>query len=208
MINDELREYIEREILPRYDHFDTAHRRDHVETVIASALRLAEHYDVDIDMVYTAAAYHDTGLKDGREHHHTASRRIILEDGELLRWFTPEQIAVIADAAEDHRASSKREPRTIYGRIVAEADRVIDSHTIIRRTIQFTLTHHPELDKEEGYARMVEHLHEKYDHGGYLKLWIEESENATRLAELRAIIADKSQLRRLYDKIYYEEITR
>lgn len=208
MINTELREYIEREILPRYDHFDTAHRRDHAMTVIAAALRLAEHYDVDKNMVYAAAAYHDTGLVAGRAEHHSVSRRIILEDKELQRWFSEAEIAIIADAAEDHRASSKHVPRTIYGRIVAEADRVIDSHTIIRRTIQFTRTHHPELDKEQGYERMVEHLTEKYDYGGYLKLWIEESDNAKRLAELRAIIADKTLLRRLYDKIYLEEITR
>ena len=207
MINSELKEYIEREILPRYDHFDTAHRRDHVETVIKAALRLAEGYDVDRDMVYTIAAYHDTGLAYGRERHHNESRRIILEDRELDRWFTREQIATMADAAEDHRASSKDEPRTIYGRIVAEADRVIDSNTIIRRTIQYTLTHHPELDREEGYARMVEHLREKYDYGGYLKLWIEESDNAKRLDELRAIIANKVRLRELYDTIYDEEKT-
>lgn len=207
MINSELKEYIEREILPRYDHFDTAHRRNHVETVIEAALRLAEGYDVDRDMVYTIAAYHDTGLAYGRERHHNESRRIILEDGELDRWFTREQIATMADAAEDHRASSKDEPRTIYGRIVAEADRVIDSNTIIRRTIQYTLTHHPELDREEGYARMVEHLREKYDYGGYLKLWIEESDNAKRLDELRAIIANKVRLRELYDTIYDEEKT-
>lgn len=207
MINSELKEYVEREILPRYDHFDTAHRRDHVETVIEAALRLAEGYDVDRDMVYTIAAYHDTGLAYGRERHHNESRRIILEDRELDRWFTREQIATMADAAEDHRASSKDEPRTIYGRIVAEADRVIDSNTIIRRTIQYTLTHHPELDREEGYARMVEHLREKYDYGGYLKLWIEESDNAKRLDELRAIIANKVRLRELYDTIYDEEKT-
>lgn len=207
MINSELKEYVEREILPRYDHFDTAHRRDHVETVIKAALRLAEGYDVDRDMVYTIAAYHDTGLAYGRDRHHNESRRIILEDRELDRWFTREQIATMADAAEDHRASSKDEPRTIYGRIVAEADRVIDSNTIIRRTIQYTLTHHPELDREEGYARMVEHLREKYDYGGYLKLWIEESDNAKRLDELRAIIANKVRLRELYDTIYDEEKT-
>lgn len=207
MINSELRAYIEREILPRYDHFDTAHRRDHALTVIEAALRLAEGYDVDRNMVYAIAAYHDTGLAYGRERHHNESRRIILEDRELDRWFTREQIATMADAAEDHRASSKSEPRTIYGRIVAEADRIIDSNTIIRRTIQYTLTHHPELDKEQGYARMVEHLREKYDYGGYLKLWIEESDNAKRLNELRAIIADGTRLKELYDTIYNEEKT-
>lgn len=208
MINSELREYVERDILPRYDKFDMAHRRDHVDMVIASALRYAEHYDVNEDMVYVAAAYHDTGLIHGRQSHHSESRRIILEDEELRRWFSEEQIAIIADAAEDHRASSQHEPRTIYGRIVAEADRVIDSHTIIRRTIQFTLANHPALDREEGYARMVEHLREKYDYGGYLKLWIKESDNAERLAELRKIIADGEQLRTLYDKIYNEETTK
>lgn len=204
MLNAELRDYIEREIIPRYDGFDRAHQRDHVLTVIDAAMRLAKHYDVDQEMVYAIAAYHDTGLAFGREHHHTESKRIILADRELRRWFTEEQIAVMADAAEDHRASAKGEPRTIYGRIVAEADRVIESRTIIRRTIQFTLTNHPELDKEEGYQRMVDHLHQKYDYGEYLRLWIKESDNAHRLEELRQLIASPERLRHLYDELYAE----
>ena len=119
-----------------------------------------------------------------------------------------EQIAIMADAVEDHRASSKSAPRTIYGRIVAEADRVIIPESIIRRTIQFTLTNHPTLDKEEGYERLLEHLKEKYDYGGYLKLWIKESENARRLEELRQIIANKELLRSIYERIYREETTK
>lgn len=202
MVNAELKAYVEREIIPRYDGFDAAHQRDHVFTVIDAALKLANHYDVDRDMIYAIAAYHDTGLAFGREKHHTESKRIILQDEELRRWFTEDEISIMADAAEDHRASSKGEPRTIYGRIVAEADRVIDSRTIIRRTIQFTLTNHPELDREEGYKRMVDHLNAKYNYGGYLKLWIEESDNAQRLEELRQIIATPTRLREIYDELY------
>ena len=127
-----------------------------------------------------------------------------MEDSELRRWFAAEDIATMGDAVEDHRASSKQPPRTIYGRIVAEADRLIVPHSIIRRTIQFTLTHHPNLDRDEGYERLLEHMREKYDYGGYLKLWIEESDNAQCLEELRKIIADKPALRRLYDEIYNE----
>lgn len=204
MVNAELKAYVEREIIPRYDGFDAAHQRDHVLTVIDAALKLANHYDVDRDMVYAIAAYHDTGLAFGRDKHHTESKRIILQDKELRRWFTEDEISIMADAAEDHRASSKGEPRTIYGRIVAEADRVIDSRTIIRRTIQFTLTNHPELDREEGYKRMVDHLNAKYNYGGYLKLWIEESDNAQRLEELRQIIATPTRLREIYDELYNE----
>ena len=208
MINQELKQYIEEHILPMYDKHDAAHRRDHANIVIRQSLRLAKNYDVDINMVYAIAAYHDTGIIHGREQHHVASKHIMLADSELLRWFTSEQIIIMADAVEDHRASSKHEPRTIYGRIVAEADRVIVPESIIRRTIQFTLTNHPTLDKEEGYERLIQHLKEKYDYGGYLKLWIKESENAQRLEELRQIIANKEQLRTIYERIYREEIER
>lgn len=206
MIREEIKEYVEREIIPRYDNFDAAHRRDHVMSVIEASLRYAKIYDVDEEMAYVIAAYHDTGLTHGREQHHSFSKQIILNDGELSKWFTAEQIATIADAAEDHRASSKHEPRTIYGRIVAEADRVIDTETIIRRTIQFTLAHNPTLSREEGYDRMVEHLSEKYDYGGYLRLWLPESDNAQRLEHLRQTIANRPLLHTLYTRIYTEEI--
>lgn len=206
MINKELQQYIEKHILPLYDKHDAAHRRNHADMVISQSLALARNYNVDMNMVYTIAAYHDTGIIYGREQHHTESKRILLEDSKLERWFTPEERAIMGDAVEDHRASSKSEPRTIYGRIVAEADRIIEPRSIIRRTIQFTLTHHPELDREEGYIRMVEHLDEKYNYGGYLRLWIEESENGRRLEELRQIIANKELLRTIYEEIYNEEI--
>lgn len=208
MIDNELKRYIEENILPMYDNHDAAHRRDHADIVISQSLELAKNYDVDESMVYAVAAYHDTGIKYGRENHHTKSKEIMFKDHELLRWFSMEQIAIMADAVEDHRASSKSAPRTIYGRIVAEADRVIIPESIIRRTIQFTLTNHPTLDKEEGYERLLEHLKEKYDYGGYLKLWIKESENARRLEELRQIIANKELLRSIYERIYREEITK
>lgn len=206
MVDLELREYIEERIITLYDHFDAGHRRDHVTSVIERSLKLAEHYDVNHDMVYAIAAYHDVGLMRGREKHHIYSKEYILQDGELNRWFSAEQIATMADAVEDHRASSKHAPRTIYGAIVAEADRVIVPRTIIRRTIQFTLHNHPELNKEEGYERMERHVVEKYGYGGYLKLWIEESESVRELEVLRQIIADKKELRRLYEEIYSEEM--
>ena len=208
MLREEIKAYIESEILPRYDGFDAAHRRDHADMVISRSVELAERLGADVEMSYVIAAYHDTGLAVGRDVHHTESKRILLEDSALGQWFSADDIAIMGDAVEDHRASSKQPPRTLYGRIVAEADRLIVPRTILRRTVQFTLTHHPELDREEGYERLVEHMREKYDYGGYLRLWIEESDNAQRLEELRRIIADKPLLRRLYESIYAEEIQR
>ncbi|MBQ8969422.1 MAG: HD domain-containing protein [Bacteroidaceae bacterium] len=202
MVKESLKQYIEAEILPRYDHFDKAHQRAHAEMVICQSMQLAERLDVDAGMVYAIAAYHDTGLAEGRDLHHVVSARIIREDKELCRWFTEEQISVMADAAEDHRASAKQPPRTVYGRIVAEADRFIDPVTIVRRTVQFGLDHYPELSRQEHYERMLQHLHEKYGRQGYLHLWFEDSPNAERLERLRQLIDDEAELRRLFDEFF------
>ena len=202
MVNSSIIAYVEREILPRYNHFDAAHQRNHAEEVIARSLALAEHYDVDKNMVYAIAAYHDTGLCEGRETHHLVSGRIIREDKKLRDWFDEGQIETMAQAAEDHRASSGHEPRSIYGKIVAEADRLISPEKVIRRTIQFGLDHHPELDKEGQYQRFRQHLLEKYSDTGYLRLWIPESDNAPRLEELRKIIRDESKTREAFEQTY------
>ena len=122
-ISRELQEYVERNILPLYLSFDKAHNIDHANQVIAQSLQLAAHYNIDIDMVYAIAAFHDTGLADGREFHHLSSAKILAADPFITKHFTTAQIATMCEAVEDHRASSKSAPRTIYGCIVAEADR-------------------------------------------------------------------------------------
>ena len=195
-------DYIEERIIPMYEGFDAGHGRAHVEAVIAEALRLGALYNLNLDMVYAAAAYHDTGLSVDRKTHHLESGRIIREDKELRRWFTDEQIEIIAQAAEDHRASSDHEPRTVYGKIIAEADRQIIPESIILRTVQYGFEHYPELDKEGHWMRTCHHMAEKYDDGGYLKLWIPESRNAEGLAALRDIIHNKSRLRAMFEAAF------
>lgn len=203
MIMDKsLRDYIEAEILPRYEEYDAAHRRDHIEGVIERSLALAEHYDMEEDMVYTIAAYHDLGLTEGRELHHISSGRMLMEDCHLREWFSQEQLCTMRDAIEDHRASASRPPRTIYGEIVAEADRQIVPEIVMTRTVQYGLSHYPSLTKEEHWARFVAHLGEKYDYGGYLRLYIPHSDNAQRLEELRQLIAQPTKLREAFEKIW------
>ena len=208
MIRGEIIKYVENEILPRYEGFDAAHRTDHATTVIERSLGLAKHYDVDEEMVYVVAAYHDIGLVAGREKHHTESARLIMADEKLREWFSLEQLTTIAEAAADHRASAEREPRSIYGRSVAEADRAIEPMSILRRTVQYGLAHYAHLDKEGHWQRTLEHLAEKYEEGGYLKLWIPESDNAEKLAELRAIAKDRSRLREIFEQIFDEEMAK
>lgn len=200
---DDIMGFIEREIIPRYDNFDAGHGCDHAQTVISQALSLAQYYpEVDRCILLVAAAYHDLGLAYGRENHHIYSAAIVRDDERLRQWFSDDEIDTIADAAEDHRASSDHEPRTIYGRIVAEADRVIDSDTIVRRALQFGMKHYPGLDREAQYLRLMEHMQEKYAEGGYLKLWVPYGDNARRLEEFRLLLDDEKEFCLLFDRIY------
>lgn len=204
-MNQECIDYIESEILPRYASFDKAHQNDHVDRVIQESLRLAQYYEVNPDMVYVIAAYHDVGLVEGRERHHLVSGSLLQADQKLRNWFSEEEIQLMKEAVEDHRASNKHEPRSIYGKIVSEADRVIDAETTFRRTVQYGLSHYPEMSPEEHYLRFRDHLITKYGEGGYLKLWIPQSDNAERLQEIRGILKNEVQLRNIFMKLFAAE---
>jgi uncharacterized protein len=208
MVNLEIMTFIERCVLPRYAAFDSAHNMEHVMSVIKRSIVLAEKQGVDVDMAYVIAAYHDLGLEGPRAIHHLTSGKILKADKRLEKWFSPQQIEIMKEAVEDHRASSSHVPRNIYGKIVAEADRDLRPETVIRRTIQFGLSHYPEMSKEEHWKRFVEHIEHKYSVNGYIKLWIRESDNERYLSELRNIASDKVKLRSVFEKLFLEETTR
>ncbi|MGL4852866.1 MAG: HD domain-containing protein [Phocaeicola sp.] len=201
----ELVHYITTHIVPKYTAFDKAHQVDHAQKVMEESIHLATHYPVNAAMVYTIAAYHDLGLCEGRKFHHIISGEILELDQQLKQWFSAEEIQIMKEAVEDHRASSKHAPRSIYGRIVSEADRIIDPNLTIKRTVLYGLSNFPNLGKEEQYERFLEHLLVKYAEGGYLKLWIPESPNAQRLEEFRKLIADRVKLREAFEAHYPTE---
>lgn len=198
----DIMEFVERNILKRYNAFDAAHNMTHVNRVIKASVQLARKMGADINMAYVVAAYHDLGLEVERATHHIESGKILKADRRLDKWFSAQQIEIMRQAVEDHRASASRAPRNIYGKIVAEADRDLEPMSVIRRTIQFGLAHYPEKTKEEHWDRFVEHLQQKYSSAGYIKLWIAGSDNEQNLRELRRIINDRQQLRRIFEQIF------
>lgn len=201
----DLVEFVELNILPRYTEFDKAHNLSHVNSVIRRSLELVRTTGADINMVYAIAAYHDLGLSGPRAIHHITGAKILANDSRLKRWFSAEQIKIMSEAVEDHRASASHAPRSIYGKIVAEADRDLNPETVIRRTIQFGLSNYPELDKERQWQRFREHMDSKYSVHGYIKLWISPSPNEQNLKTLRNIIAQPQELRQVFERIWAEE---
>ena len=202
MVTLEIMEFVERNILPRYNDFGSSHGLRHVQNVIAQSLVLAEKLGANTDMCYVVAAYHDLGLSGPRAIHHITSGKILASDARLKRWFSAEQIKIMKEACEDHRASSSHQPRSIYGKIVAEADRELEPETVFIRTIQYSFEHYPEMSDEEHWRRFSEHLTEKYSDVGYIHLWIPNSPNQERLSKLRAFIRNKEKLREEFDRLY------
>ena len=211
MINNtpslDLVEFIETQILPKYAEFDRAHNMEHVTRVIRSSLDLVKITGADINMVYTIAAYHDLGMAGHRADHHIRGGKILEKDARLKKWFSLEQIKIMKEAVEDHRASASRSPRSIYGKIVAEADRAIDVDVVIRRTIQYGLANYPELDKDGHWKRFMEHMQNKYSKEGYVRLWIPGSPNGKKLAELQNMIEQPVKLHEAFEAIYEKEIS-
>lgn len=198
----EIMAFVEQQILPRYTAFGPSHGLQHVNRVIAASLVLAQKLGADVDMAYVIAAYHDLGMEGPRAIHHLTSGKILQADARLKRWFSQEQIKIMKEAVEDHRASSSRAPRSIYGKIVAEADRDLSPDVVFQRTVQFGLENYPEKSEEEHWERFREHMESKYGEHGYIRLWLPSSPNAEGLKRIRAVIADEQQLRAVFDRYY------
>jgi len=204
-MNSALINYLKISIIPLYDNFDRAHQADHVYKVIEESLDIAKDYDVDLNMVYTIASYHDIGMQFGRSDHHLTGGRFLFEDQALIPFFTEEERIIMKEAIEDHRASRKDEPRSIYGKIIAEADRDIDYETIILRTVQFGFKHYPELTQEEHQKRAIEHIEEKYGPQGYLKLWLKTKKNTLGLQKIHQLLKEEKELKNMIETFYEKE---
>ena len=200
----DLMEFVETQILPRYNAFDKAHNLVHANRVISRSLELARKIGADMNMAYTIAAYHDLGLEGPRAIHHLTSGKILTADARLKRWFTP-QLTVMKEAVEDHRASSSHAPRSIYGKIVAEADRDLEPEVVFRRTIEYGIEHYPEKSPEEHWERFMEHMQNKYSEHGYIKLWIPGSPNEQHQKTIQKLIQEPEKLRSIFDKLFQEE---
>lgn len=166
-VSSEIRDYIEKIILPKYDGIG-GHTDQHIRQVIKRSLRFAEHIpDVNTDMVYIIAAYHDLGRLVDNETHNIESAKMMRADDFLKTHFSAEEIETMAEAVEDHRASLGREPRNIYGKIVSSADRNANVKVMLSRVYDYTKHLHPEMTDDEVIEESRKHLREKYSPDGY-----------------------------------------
>ncbi len=186
--------HIEKDILPVYDTFDEGHHRDHIYEVINASFDLVMQYPAQKDMVYLVACFHDLGLQFGRDTHHITSGDLLKKDPYVISHYSKEDIHIMVEAIFDHRASNAHEPRTIYGKILSEADRLLDVDKVIERTVLYELHKHPNLDMKGQLKNAFDHILEKYGEKGYLTRYLDYEPNRLGEEALDRLIKDKKLL--------------
>lgn len=203
MVNSSLKKYIEKNIFPHYALNDKGHNLDHIQYVIRRSLSFANQaHGVDEDMAYTVACYHDAGHHIDAKHHEIVSAQILREDIGLRDFFSEQQIEIMAQAVEDHRASGKTMPRSIYGKIVSTADRSTDFDNALMRCYEYNLKHGT-TDIEENMLLTINHLKDKYGESGYAlsKSFFKDVEYEKFLSDVRNITKDEKAFRERFMKV-------
>ena len=78
-INKKLENYVKNNIIPQYKKNEKAHRENHINYVIRRSFELIEQNNLEVnsDMVYVIAAYHDIGHHIDAKNHEKVSADIM-----------------------------------------------------------------------------------------------------------------------------------
>lgn len=200
-INSELKKYIESNIFPSYERNDLGHNLEHIKYVIDRSLKFASRVDdIDYNMVYTIAAYHDIGHYLDAKNHEKVSADILIHDENLRRFFSEEEIKIMAEAVYDHKASLEYEPRSIYGKLISSADRNTSVDRVLERTYGYRIKHNPNDSLEKIIEESREHVIDKFGRKGYAteKIYFEDLDYKKFLEDITLLADDKEEFKRRY----------
>lgn len=201
-INEELKKYIEQNVLLEYNKNEKAHGIEHINYVIRRSFELIKQNNLEVDhnKVYVIAAYHDIGHYIDPKKHEIISAKIMSEDNNLKQYFSNEDLIIIKEAIEDHRASADHEPRSIYGKIVSSADRNNTIEQCLERSYYYGKRLNPEFTDRELYERAFKHLNLKFGVDGYAKFFLKDKEYEKFLKDIREVLKDKESFCKLQEE--------
>ena len=196
-LNENIVKYIVEKIFPQYDTNIGGHGIEHVKNVINRSFELNElfHLNLNPNMVYVIAAFHDMGYKVDPENHEQVSADIFYQDEVMKYFFSDEDRQIIYEAIIDHRASLEYEARSVYGKLVSSADRAIDIDIALWGIILFQRDKHKDENLSDLY--IIEYAYKKlaskYGKGGYAKMYFPDQKYQDFLDAMQELVADKER---------------
>lgn len=201
-VNPRLIEYMETEIFPIYRTFDKGHDLNHIRSVITRSFELAEGIDnLDANLVYASAALHDIGIQVERKHHALHSAEFVRSNSKLKEFFSEDEIKILSEAVEDHSTSRGVEPRSIYGKIVCDADKDNNIEISLLRAYEFTKRYFPDYTVEECYKNVFEQLQYKFGTQGKVKYWINSQKQQDFMKSMHELSQDENKFNSFLTKV-------
>lgn len=159
--------------------------------------------NINYEMVYVIAAYHDVAHHIDAKNHETISAKMLREEKNLKEFFTDEQIKIMSEAVEDHRSSMETEPRSIYGKIVSSADRNTSVETTLLRCYSYNRRHFPELNENEIIEECRKSLLKKFGINGYArrKMYLDDKEYKKYLEDITELASNSENFREKIKRI-------
>lgn len=211
-VRKELRDYIKNQIKPLYKSFDKAHNVSHFNFVTENCINYGREVknqgkEVNLEIAYVVGAFHDVGISVEREGHALHSGEMVRKDKTLKEFYSDAEIEMIAQAVEDHSSHLKYEPRSIYGKIVADADRNNSMYLVFSRPIKYGLKHESENDKQTHVSRVYQFVKDKFGRNGYVKYWLDISQTKKE-QHLIWDLLDDEKASKAYISGIFDEITK
>ena len=193
-INEQLMTFIENNILPTYKNNDPGHRIEHIKYVTERSIRFASQFpNINLNMVYTIASFHDIAHYIDKNKHNILSAQIFYKNEGMKVFFNSEQRIIIKEAIEDHRASLEYEPRSDYGKIVSSADRTIDIATALKRANYYFVSHNLNTNLFQTIKYVYDYIEKKYGLNGYANNYVIDNDYDCFKKEVQEILNDKQK---------------
>lgn len=202
MIDEKLKKYIEQKIFPIYQNDNSGHGIEHIKSVIERSISFANQFeDINLNMVYTIAAFHDLAHHIDKDNHEILSAKMFYENEKMKEFFTDNQRKIIKEAIEDHRASLEYEPRSDYGKIVSSADSTPDIVVSLKRTHAYTVKHFNYLNTEQQIERAYQHISSKLGKDGYFKTYVVDKEFEQYKKDTEELLKDRDKFSKKYKEV-------
>lgn len=193
-VNPDLKSYIEAHILPQYAKNDRAHGILHIREVIRRAFLLNDAFSLQLDpnLIYTIAAYHDLGKHIDSDRHEIISAELFREDVKIRDYFSPEEAKIIAKAIEDHRSSKSDAPRSTYGKLISSADRNTRVEMVFIRSFFVGKDRQPETTVADFLDFTFHRLSKRYGEDDPENMFYADQEYQDFLTEICQLLQDKA----------------
>ena len=210
-VRKDVKMYIENEIKPLYKTFDKAHNLSHFKFVTNNCIEYASElirkgHDINLEIAYVVGALHDIGISKGREGHAKSSAELVRNDNNLKNFYSEEEIELIAQAVEDHSSHLEYEPRNIYGKIVADADRNNTLYLVFSRPIKYGVKHENYRDRESHIDSVYEFVAKKFGRNGYVKYWLDIPQTKKEQQQVWKLLDDEKSCK-AYIAGIFDELT-